>query len=253
MTNERVRSLLPRASLLLAVLVLPAASGFVGSARQAGDARQRPQQQQEEKLPPELASQQLDPEVFGGKFPKACEKLTPDVQTHDVNDNFAPPGSPGIFNPALTAFAQSMGRPIRGYDDGGVDKFFYDSFKLRSCRVCYARLELVLKHDPDSGVVDNGSHNQETGKTVMLTGYHNDNITVGGAPFSPAPKKVLSADIWPPLNTTSSSNPKTMIVALPTNALNNYIMYGLTPPQSLDVVIQDDTYVDYITLKVWYF
>jgi hypothetical protein len=253
MTNERVRSLLARASLLLAALALTAASGFVGSARQAGGARQRPRQQQEEKLPPELAPQQLGPEVFGGKFPKACEKLEPDVQTHDVNDNFAAPGSAGIFNTALTAYATFINRPIRGYDEGGVDKFFYDSFKLRSCRVCYARLELVLKHDPDPGPVDNGFPDNPTGKSIGLTDYHNDGITVGGAPFSPAPMTVLSAAIWPPLNTTSSSNPKTMTVALPTNALNNYITYGQTPPQSLDVVIQDDTYVDYITLKVWYF
>lgn len=251
MTNERTKRLLSRAPLLLAALALPAASNFVGSARQTGDARQRTQQ--EEKTPPELASQQLNPEVFDGKFPKACEKIQPDVQTHDVNDNFAPPGSAGIFNPALTAFAQSMGRPVRGYDGGGDDKFFYDSFNLRGCRVCYARLELTVSHGPDSGPVDNGNSNQQTGKTVALTGYHNDNITVGGAPFSPAPRKVLSADLWPPLNASNTNNPQPMTVVLPTGALNAYIMYGLTPPQSLDVVIQDDTLVDYITLKVWYF
>jgi hypothetical protein len=251
MTDKRMKSLLSPASALLAVFALLFASNFVGAARQTGAARQAAPQG--DKQLPELASQEINPEAFRIKLPKACEKIQPDVQTHDVNDNFSPPGVSVTLSPALTAFSLAVGRPARGYDDKSIDKFFYDSFKLRGCRVCYATLELSVKHEPEPPPVEDTGTGHQTGKAASLTDFHNDNITVGGAPFGSPPLKVLSADIWPPLNTTSNSNPKPMFIALPTNALNAYVMSGSTPPGFLDVVVQDDTDVDYITLKVWYF
>ena len=101
---------------------------------------------------------------------------------------------------------------------------------------------------------ENGNNNvgHETGK--LLSSFYNDNITIGGAPFNQSVLRVLSMDLWPPLNPTPPlTNPKVMSFALPTTALNNYLMSGSTPPTLLDIVVQDDTDVDYITLKIWYY
>jgi hypothetical protein len=248
--KERTKFFASRISLLLALSTLLLMSAFNAAAQQTGT--RRPTVQQTEKQWPELASQKIDPAVFHIKLPKECERIRPDVQTHDVNDNFSPPGNPLTLSPALAAYAS--GKPAKGYDDKSIDTWFFDSFKLRSCRICYATLEVSVKHELEQPIDNNGGGHQETGKSLALTSFYNDNITIGGAPFSPSVLRVMSMDIWPPLNPIPPlTNPKPMTFALPTTALNNYLMYGSVPPGFLDIVVQDDTDVDYITLSVWYY
>jgi hypothetical protein len=243
MTNERIPS-------LLAVFTLLVTSTFIGTAQQTRTPR--PPVQQEERQLPELASQEIDPEAFRGKVPKQCKGIRPHVQTHDANDNFNPPGNPVTLSPALAAYAS--GKLAKGYDDKRIDRWFFDSFKIRSCRVCYATLEVRVKHELEKQIGDDTGIGHGSDKTAALTSFYNDNIIVGGAPFSPPPLKVLSMDIWPPLNPNPPlTNPKVMTFALPVNALNNYLMSGSVPPTSLDIVVQDDTDVDYVTLSVWYY
>ena len=99
---------------------------------------------------------------------------------------------------------------------------FADSFELRSCKVCYATLEVSFRHYQDYWI--------------------NDRIIVGGAPFNPTTLRVLDAPIW------SSLLPNSVNLTAP---LNSYIFANNV--SFLDVIAQDDTDFDYATLSVWYY
>lgn len=225
--KTKMKSNYLRASSILAVLLVFVALGLTGTAQEPRTRLQQPAQQEERQLP-ELAVQQLDAEALRIAVPRQCHGITPVVQMHDVADSFAPTGSPVALSPALTSFL--VGKPSKGYDDPGVNKYFGDSFKLRNCRVCYATLEVRVRHYNDV--------------------WTNDSITVGAAPFNTSPGVTLiSTGIWNP----PTPNPKTLSFALSTTALNNFLFSTTTVPSFLDVVAQDDTDFDYAKLSVWYY
>lgn len=213
-----------RASSLLVVLIMLFGLSLSGTAQQPTD-----RSQQEKQPIPELTAQESDPEALRIAMPQACRGIIPVVQTHDVADNFTPPGTPlmPVLSPALASFVSSS--QIKGYDDPRVNRAFADSFKLRNCRVCYATLEVRVKN-----------YNKDL--------WTNDYITVGVAPFNSPGIKFIGAGIWNPVGT----NPKTLTYALPTAALNSYLSTG-SMPSFLDIVAQDDTDFDYIRLSVWYY
>jgi hypothetical protein len=217
------------ASSILPVLILLVASGLTGTAQQPTTTRQQPTAQQEKPLIPEPAElRELNPEALRIAVPRECMGIRPDVQAHDVADTFNPPGAPLTLSSALAAYLS--GKPVKGYDDKRVNMIFADSFKLRNCRVCYATLEVGVRHDQDL--------------------WTNDTITVGAAPFTASPGTYfIYSGIWSP----PTPNPKTLTFALPTAALNSYLFSTSTVPTSLDVVAQDDTNFDYAKLSVWYY
>lgn len=222
-----MKSRLFNASVFLAALVLLAATGLPGAAQQL-NARKQSAEQQERKIA-ELPTQELNPEALRIAVPRECERIRPEVQTHDVPDNFNPPGAPVALSPDLTNWLNVNNVPRKGFDDKRVNMLFADSFRLRSCRICHATLEIQVRHYKDI--------------------WTNDSITIGAAPFNSAPGvKLISTGIWTPPGT----NPKVLTYALPVGALNNYLMTGPVPP-FLDVVTQDDTDVDYAKLSVWYY
>ena len=215
------------ASSIFAALALLVALGLSSDAQQTAT-RPEPSVQQQERPLPEFAVQELDSETLRMKVPRECEGIRPEVQTHDVSDNFNPPGTPlmPVLSPALASFLSSHNISPKGYDDNRVNKVFADSFKLRSCRVCYATLELRIRHDQDL--------------------WLNDTVTVGAAPFNSPGVKFISAGMW----AASDPNPKTLSFSLPTSALNNYLFNNSS---KLDIVEQDDSNFDYAKLSVWYY
>ncbi|HEX8138268.1 MAG TPA: hypothetical protein VF544_11805 [Pyrinomonadaceae bacterium] len=233
MTNERVKSLFPRIPSIFAVLILLVASTFIGTAQEQRGQQQQPQQ--EELQLPELAQREPS-EALRVAVPRECEGIRPDVQTHDVNDTFNPPGNPVTLSPLLQTFLS--GKPVKGYDDKRINMVFADSFKLRSCRVCYATLEFRVKHQPGQWIAN-------------APNFSNDTILAGAAPFTSALRFIGPANIW----SATSPNPKLMTLGITPAGLanlNTYLCTGPIPP-ALDIVAQDDTDFDYVTLRVWYY
>ncbi|HEX8282881.1 MAG TPA: hypothetical protein VF588_05980 [Pyrinomonadaceae bacterium] len=235
-----MKSKITRASTTLAMLALLAASGLHGAAQQREVRRLPAEVQQERRIPVEQQQERPIIELQGEKIappdagrvavPRECARLRPDVQRHDVADNFAPPGAPLQLSPTLTSFLASRNTTPKGYDDQSVNRVFADSFRLRSCRICYATLQVRLRYTWDW--------------------WSNDTITAGVAPFNPASVRFLYSNLWNP----SGPNPtaKTVTFPLSTADMNNYIMTGSMPP-FLDVITQDDSDFDYATLSVWYY
>lgn len=227
-----------RASSILSLFILVVATGLTGAAQQtptrqqsaAQQDRQQPTAQQEKPLIPELGTpRELSPEALRTEVPQECRGIRPDVQTHDVADSFNAPGTPVTLSSALTNYLNGLHLTPKGYDDKRVNMVFADSFKLRNCRVCYATLELGVRHDEDL--------------------WTNDTITVGAAPFTSSPGLYfIYSGIWSP----PTPNPKTLMFALPNAALNNYLS-SAPMPTFLDVIAQDDTNFDYAKLSVWYY
>ena len=224
-----MKSHLFRASSILGVFLLLVAFSLSGTAQQPTARPQRPVQQQEPQIP-ELAVQELDSETLRIRVPRECERIRPDVQTHDIADNFNPPGNTVTLSPDLHTFLTTHGITPKGYDDNHVNKAFADSFKLRNCRVCYARLEVRVKHYQDI--------------------WTNDGITLGAAPFNVLPGVTfVSSGIWAPTDPIT----KPLTFSLPTAALNSYLSSTTTIPSFLDVYAQDDTDFDFAKLSVWYY
>lgn len=226
-----------RAPTLLAMLAVLAASGLQGVARQQEERRLPAQKPQEGRIVPqqerpiiEVQAQPAGEEAARVAVPRECRRATLDVQTHDVPDRFAPPGSGLSLSPALTSFLAGRNLTPKGYDDPSVNRVFADSFRLRSCRVCYATLEVRVRYLPDYWV--------------------NDTITAGVAPFNSPGTVFMYSGLW----SLSGPNPspKTATFALSAAALNQHLMGGPVP-SFLDVIAQDDTDFDYARLSVWYY
>lgn len=229
-----------RASSILAVLGLLVAINLPGTAqRPTTQQEQRPTDQQErevERQLPEIATQEVDPVPARVAIPRECAGIRPDVQIHDVNDNFNPPGNPVTLSPALASYL--AGKPVKGYDDKRNNMVFADSFRLKNCRVCFATLEVRARHDA-------GPFN------VGYANYSNDTIILGAAPFPTALRFMGSANLW----SADLPNPKTMTLATtPAGlaALNQYLMTGHMPAYA-DFVQQDDSTIDSVKLSVYYY
>lgn len=201
------------------VLILLLAVSLSGAAQQPATRQQEPVQQQEPQLR-ELAVQQLDSETLRIAVPQACKGIKPVVQTHNS-------GTGVTISPALASYLS--GKPVKGYNNPAVNKFFGDSFRLNNCRVCHATIAVKVEHYGDI--------------------WPNDGLTVGVAPFSGSGSVFVSGAPWVP----ATPNPKTITWTLSPTLLTNYLMSGSAPPKFVDWVVQDDTNVHSATLSVWYY
>lgn len=223
----------------LAVLILLVASGSQGIAQQQTPPQLPAQPQQEgrtvakpqrERPIIEIQAQPVSSEDARVAVPRECGQK-PEVQVHDVADKFTPPGSPVSLSPALTSFLASHNLTPKGYDDPRVNMVFADSFRLRSCRICHATLEVGVRHTQDYWI--------------------NDTITAGVAPFNNGSGAIfMHSGLWNQNGT--DPNPNSPTFTLSTAALNQYIMTG-SMPLFLDVIAQDDSDFDYAKLSVWYY
>jgi hypothetical protein len=218
------------------MLALLVATGSDGAARQQQPVRRLPVEQQERRVPVEqqerqiieLPAEKINPDAARVDVPRECARLRPEVQTHDVADKFTPPGVPLSLSPALASFLASRNLTPKGYDDPRVNMVFADSFRLRSCRVCYATIEIGLRRDRDM--------------------WENDTVTAGVAPFNAPGVLFMYSQLWSP----PGANPKSSTFVLSTAAMNNHVMSGGVP-SFLDLITQDDSDFDYATLSVWYY
>jgi len=154
------------------------------------------------------------------------------------NDKFALPPDPTIQSPALAAFLATLPNK-RQFDEVGPNKAFGHSIRLCTCRIARAELEIGVRAEQRG---PNSSH------TSSDSG--NDSLTIGEAPFTSGTwKRVYSDYIWPAGN--AGGNNQVFNIPLSAANLNNWMIN--TPNGHLDFYIQDDTGVDYIKLKVWYF
>jgi hypothetical protein len=206
-----------RISSILAVLVLLVAVSLSSTAQET-TRRQQPTQQEERQLR-ELAVQELDAETRQIKVPVECQRIRPVVQTHNGGTGVSP-------SPGLLSFMGTHAR--KGYNNPAVNTYFGDSFKLQSCRVCYATIEAKVEHYGDV--------------------WSNDSLTVGAAPFALS-DRFVSGYIWQPL----IPNPGSLNWVVPAGLLNTYLMSNPPPPKYLDVYSQDDTDFHSTTLTVWYY
>lgn len=211
-----MKSYLFRASSIFFALALLLSLSLSGTAQQS-PRQQQQVQQQEERPQPELAVQQIDAETLRIALPRECKGIVPVVQTHNSG-----PGSPST---ALLSFMGTHAR--KGFNNPAVNTYFGDSFKLKSCRVCYATIEANVEHYGDT--------------------WSNDSLTVGAAPFGTG-NRFVSAYIWPP-----NTNPKTFTWVLNAALLNTYLMSGSQPPTDVDAYAQDDSNFHSLKLTVWYY
>jgi hypothetical protein len=219
------------ASSILAALTLLFALGSSSTAQQT--TTRQPTSTQELRIP-ELEVQDKNAESLPIKIPRECTK-PPEVQMHDVADGFTSPGNPVALSPLLINFLG--GKPIKGYDDPRIDRAFADSFKLRSCRVCYVTLEFGVKHYAGAWQAN-------------APWWPNDSVLAGAAPFPTNYRFIGPVNFWTP-----TPNSKTVTLGItPTDLgrLNQYLVTGPISPV-MDLVVQDDSDVDYAKLSVWYY
>ncbi len=154
----------------------------------------------------------------GFNLPVEPTTMSPGLQTYFINYNVTPTGTT---------------KP-RKYDEPGQDKWLGQTFFIKCCKVCRAELEIRVRNE--GGLASN------------------DGIVIGRAPFTQSSDIIVNDHIWditrPPW-AGGTGSPKTMIIPLSPAALNNYIFNSKGCNVPIDIVVQDDTAVDYIKLKIW--
>jgi hypothetical protein len=219
MRNGRMR----RKSLLLTILALSLtlAPGMFAQQRSAVSATAADSTQEDRRAIPVNGDCPLTPYAGGNQ------------------DSFNPPVESTTMSPGLQAYFISNGVTSTGitkprqYDEEGQNKWFGQSFRIKCCKVCRAELEIGVKN---------------------LGGLaSNDAIYVGRPPFTGA-NLIVGGHIWDNTRPTwagGTASPKTMTIPLSPAALNNYIFNSGGCNVPIDILVQDDTAVDYIKLKIW--
>lgn len=151
------------------------------------------------------------------------------VQMLDIQDDFAPPGSPRVQSPALVTLLAGTITREQGFDESVASGEFGASFRLGGGRLCTVLVEVGVR-------------------IGRLAGSDNDPITIGRAPFdSTASAPVFHrGPVWP----TGSSSPRTISIILPVDAVQRYIDSADDP--MIDLFIHDDTNVDFIRVTHTY-
>ncbi|MBI3650177.1 MAG: hypothetical protein HY231_03945 [Acidobacteria bacterium] len=123
--------------------------------------------------------------------------------------------------------------PTRQFDEGGANKLFGHSFRMReNCKVCAVQVEISMKDQADF--------------------YTNDRIYIYGKTITPADQ------IWSaPTGATGSGAPGTFLLSafLPNSAITNLNqqIFNNAPGHWLNILAQDDHMFDYVKLKIWYY
>lgn len=168
-------------------------------------------------------------------LPAACAcHGAPYVVSAGVEDNFHGPPKSVTPSAQLMATRYATTYPkgrFRRFDEDGGNLLFLTSLLLPARKICSARFEIRVRRPASAGL------------------YYdfNDFLLIGFAPFGQSGdrKQLFRAGIWfgdPPGLTA-----KTAQIPLPAIELNRFIL--LTPaPHYLDIVLHNDTTVDYVKL-----
>jgi hypothetical protein len=156
-----------------------------------------------------------------------------------INDNAALPTDPtNKSNPLTTFYASSWSPSLwKDYDDKAVNRVFGDSFNLTAVKPC-----------PSNGVVSRICRAKLVIKVcnVGLDSWQNDKIYVsdstGGVHTNVS---LYYGNLWLP-----SESKQCKLLSIPMNTSAQ--LATLNAAQSLDVVVQDDSYVDFMRLTLNY-
>ena len=163
----------------------------------------------------------------------AC-KGAPHVIVGGVEDNFRAPVKPVTPSARLLATRMAKVYPagrLRRFDEDGEDLLFLTSLLLPARKICSAEFEIRVRRKAQGG----------------LSWEFNDFLLIGFAPFGSTGdhRSLFRAAIWagdPP-----ELAAKTARIPLPAVELNRFVL--LTPaPHYFDVMLHDDTSVDYVKL-----
>ena len=158
----------------------------------------------------------------------------PHIILAGVEDNFHAPPKPVAPSARLLAHRVATTYPVgrfRHFDEDGEDLLFLTSLLLPARKICSAQFEIRVRRRAQGG----------------LSYEFNDFLQVGFAPFgeSGERKSLFRAAIWagdPPALIA-----KTARIPLAAIELNRFVL--LTPaPHYLDIMLHDDTTVDYVKL-----
>ncbi len=163
----------------------------------------------------------------------AC-KGAPHVIVGGMEDNFHTPIKPVAPSGRLLATRMAKSYPagrLRRFDEDGEDLLFMTSLLLPARKICNAEFEIRVRRKAQGG----------------LSWEFNDFLLIGFAPFGSTGdhRSLFRAAIWagdPP-----ELAAKTARIPLPAAELNRFVL--LTPgPHYFDIMLHDDTSVDYVKL-----
>ncbi|HEX8369853.1 MAG TPA: hypothetical protein VF604_15005 [Pyrinomonadaceae bacterium] len=159
--------------------------------------------------------------------PKECRGKRVSVQylTRGTADNFV-----GLEATFPSPYQVATYPPMRRYDDPGFDRYFGDSYRLGSCRVCAVRV--YVRARGEGGLDYNDSLWFQVSDAGNGTNYNPVNIAPG------------FTTIW-----NSSSAPFTFYREIPGSVINPEIF--AKNAATLDITAQDDTVVDWTSVYIY--
>ena len=168
-------------------------------------------------------------------FPAICAcKGAPHFIVGGVEDNFHAPVKPVTPSARLLATRVAHSYPAghsRRFDEDGEDLLFLTSLLLPARKICSAEFEIRVRRKAQGG----------------LSWEFNDFLLVGFAPFGSTGdhRSLFRAPIW--LGDPPELAAKTARIPLPAVEFNRFVL--LTPaPHYFDIMLHDDTSVDYVKL-----
>ncbi len=151
-------------------------------------------------------------------------------------DNFSPPSKPAMPSPRLLANRVAVAYRrfhYRRFDEDGEDRLFLTSLLLPTRKICHAEFEIRVRRHASGG----------------LSYDFNDYLLIGFAPFAESgDRKVLfQGGVW--VGDPPQLLAKTIRIHLPAVELNRFVLLTESP-HYLDIMLHDDTTVDYVKLLV---
>lgn len=157
----------------------------------------------------------------------------PHAITAGLEDNFHAPPKPVAPSPRLLAThtAKTYAGGRRRFDEDGEDLLFLTSLLLPARKVCSAQFEIRVRRRAQGG----------------LSWEFNDYLLIGFAPFGESGpyRSLFRAGIW--MGDPPGLIAKTARITLPAAELNRFVLLT-SAPHYLDIMLHDDTSVDYVKL-----
>ncbi len=157
----------------------------------------------------------------------------PHFITAGVEDNFRAPPKPVAPSARLLAthIAKTYAGGRRRFDEDGEDRLFLTSLLLPARKICSAQFEIRVRRRAQGG----------------LSLEFNDFLLIGFAPFGESGpyRSLFRAGIW--MGDPPGLIAKTAHITLPAAELNRFVLLT-SAPHYLDILLHDDTTVDYVKL-----
>ncbi|MBC7797486.1 MAG: hypothetical protein H7Z37_11490 [Pyrinomonadaceae bacterium] len=166
-----------------------------------------------------------------------CPLNLTQILTGGINDNAVTPFDATNKSTALTTFYASFWSPSlwKDYDDKAINRVFGDSFNLAAVKPCNGAVSRICRAKLVIKICNDGVDIWQNDKIYVSdsTGgvHHNASLYYG--------------NVWLP-----SESRQCKLLSIPMNTPAQ--LATLNAAQSLDVVVQDDSYVDFMRLTLNY-